>query len=320
MAKAAQKQRRDGIPETITTEGQEGSKVERGRYEQRQARAPRTDANRTRKGKNPPKGESKGRKAPSLNSELVEDMTALRMGKARLVSKNKNKPSKLKEVILHDKVNDDGDDDTKSSDGRNVPEITVRHYVHQTGGGISYCIYHSDLRSMFKTYLSPELDALVQDMLEDLHRYQERAKENPAKFKKRKRFVTGLREVSRALRLGKLKGVIVAPNMHSSESSGGLDERVVEIVDEASMGGGSSAPAKSKLDTDRQAVPVVFALSKNRLGKACGKPVRQCAVGLLSVEGAERKWKQITEMTEELRRKWLEERLLRPPTSITEVT
>ncbi|KAF4651397.1 SIS binding protein [Perkinsus olseni] len=300
MAKAAQKQRRDGIPETITTGGPEVSKVERGRYEQGQTRAPRTDANRTRNGKNPPKGESKGRKAPSLNSELVEDMTALRMGKARLVSKNKNKPSKLKEVILHDKVNDDGDDDTKSSDGRNVPEITVRHYVHQ--------------------YLSPELDALVQDMLEDLHRYQERAKENPAKFKKRKRFVTGLREVSRALRLGKLKGVIVAPNMHSSESSGGLDERVVEIVDEASMGGGSSAPAKNKLDTDRQAVPVVFALSKNRLGKACGKPVRQCAVGLLSVEGAERKWKQITEMTEDLRRKWLEERLLRPPISITEVT
>lgn len=55
-------------------------------------------------------------------------------------------------------------------------------------------------------FLSPELDVLVQDMLEDLHRYQERAKENPAKFKKRKRFVTGLREVSRALRLGKLKG------------------------------------------------------------------------------------------------------------------
>ncbi|KAF4691773.1 SIS binding protein [Perkinsus olseni] len=278
MAKAAQKQRRDGIPETTATGGQEVSKVERGRYEQGQARAPRTDANRTRNGKNPPKGESKGRKAPSLNSELVEDMTALRMGKARLVSKNKNKPSKLKEVILHDKVNDDGDDDTKGSEGRNVPEITVRHYVHQ--------------------YLSPELDALVQDVLEDLHRYQERAKENPAKFKKRKRFVTGLREVS----------------------SGGLDERVVEIVDEASMGGGSSAPAKSKLDTDRQAVPVVFALSKNRLGKACGKPVRQCAVGLLSVEGAERKWKQITEMTEELRRKWLEERLLRPTNSITEVT
>ncbi|KAF4689690.1 SIS binding protein [Perkinsus olseni] len=131
MAKAAQKQRRDGIPETTATGGQKISKVERGRYEQGQARAPRTDANRTRNGKNPPKGESKGRKAPSLNSELVEDMTALRMGKARLVSKNKNKPSKLKEVILRDKVNDDGDDDTKGSDGRNVPEITVRHYVHQ---------------------------------------------------------------------------------------------------------------------------------------------------------------------------------------------
>ncbi|EER12930.1 hypothetical protein Pmar_PMAR000666 [Perkinsus marinus ATCC 50983] len=109
--------------------------------------------------------------------------------------------------------------------------------------------------------------------------------------------------------------------MHSSASSGGLDDHVVEIVDEASLGGGSSSLAKNKLlDSDRPAVPVVFALSKNRLGKACGKPVRQCAVGLLSVEGAERKWKQIIEMTEMLRRKWLEERLTSASVDVVDTT
>ncbi|KAF4658234.1 SIS binding protein [Perkinsus chesapeaki] len=238
---------------------------------------------------------NRGPAPPQLKSELVEDMTALRMGKTRLVSKNKNKPSKLKEVIMHDQTNEE-------PEGNGVPEISVRHYVHQ--------------------YLSPELDSLVLSMLEDLCRYQERAKENPAKFKKRKRFVTGLREVERALRLGKLQGIIVAPNMHSSESSGGLDEHVVGVVEEASMGGGrSSATASSrnggnKISPDRPPVPVVFALSKNRLGKACGKPVRQCAVGLLSVEGAESKWKQVTKMAEELRSRWLEDRLAQPAEAV----
>lgn len=77
-----------------------------------------------------------GRKGPQLNSELVDDMTALRMGKTRLVSKNKNKPSKLKEVILHDKIIENDDDDgiaenSNEVNGSTLPEITVRHYVHQ---------------------------------------------------------------------------------------------------------------------------------------------------------------------------------------------
>ena len=73
--------------------------------------------------------------------------------------------------------------------------------------------------------------------------------------------VFGLREVMRGIRTGKVKVVVVAPNIDQARYKGSLDDRVRNIID----GARAQDPP----------VPVVYALTRRKLGKAIGKHVRQ---------------------------------------------
>lgn len=149
-------------------------------------------------------------------------------------------------------------------------DIEIRHYVHQV--------------------LSDELDEKVKTMLGELVRFQERAKErDPLKFAKQKRFCVGMREARRAVARNKCKCLILAPNLEVSTAEGGLDETVEDLIEAA-----------------REAeVPVVFALSRNRMGKALGKNIRLSIVAVLSAEGAHQQLKEVLKITDDLRRQWV---------------
>ncbi|CAM9934265.1 unnamed protein product, partial [Discosporangium mesarthrocarpum] len=99
----------------------------------------------------------------------------------------------------------------------------------------------------------------------------------PLKAKIRRRLVFGLHEVMRGVKAKKLKLLVVAPNIDAGGGEGGLDEKVRDIVSEARGAG----------------IPLVFGLSKRRLGKALGKSIKVSTVGVYNFDGAEDLWKQV---------------------------
>ena len=128
------------------------------------------------------------------------------------------------------------------------------------------------------------------------------------------RIVFGMREVHKYCRLGKLKCIIMAPNIEQMEAEGSLDDRIRTILSAASVGGTVQSDAGAcKID-------VVFALSRARFGKAVeganaalnaaaaqpgeprkggGKCVRISIAGVLDYSGADREYKQMLALAEE---------------------
>jgi len=162
----------------------------------------------------------------------------------------------------------------KEKKPQQASNLEVRHYVRQV--------------------LSDELDEKVKYMLGELAKFQERTKErDPQKFAKLKRFCVGMSEAARNVKRGKAKCLVLAPNLDRSEADGGLDDTVEDLMD---------------LCFEHE-VPVVFALSRNRMGKALGKNIRMSLVCVLSPEGVHQEFKQIIKLTEELRRQWVMRRM-----------
>lgn len=81
----------------------------------------------------------------------------------------------------------------------------------------------------------------------------------------------GIREVTKHLKLAKLKCVILAPNCEKIQTKGGLDDAINNII-KASM---------------EQNVPFLFALGRKGLGKAVNKLVPISVVGIFDYSGAE---------------------------------
>ena len=117
---------------------------------------------------------------------------------------------------------------------------------------------------------------LLQKIISDLARFQRRAKEeNPLKAAKAQRLIFGIREISRELECQKMPiAVIVACNIR--------DAPVIEEL--------------MNLEISCKTKGVHFLnnlLSRNQLGKAAGKTVRQTAIGIVSIEGANQTWKSL---------------------------
>lgn len=81
----------------------------------------------------------------------------------------------------------------------------------------------------------------------------------------------GIREVTKHLKLAKLKCVILAPNCEKIQTKGGLDDAINNII-------------KASMEQD---VPFLFALGRKGLGKAVNKLVPISVVGIFDYSGAE---------------------------------
>ena len=121
--------------------------------------------------------------------------------------------------------------------------------------------------------ITAELNDATQTCVAELKRFQDRLYfKDPIKAKMRRRLVFGLREVTKGVQLEKAKCVIVAPNIEETDQAGGLDDVIGTILEEATNNG----------------TPVVFALTRNRLGKIVGGArVRVSALAVLDYSGAE---------------------------------
>eukprot|EP01113_Clastostelium_recurvatum_P033127 TRINITY_DN4348_c0_g1_i5.p1 TRINITY_DN4348_c0_g1~~TRINITY_DN4348_c0_g1_i5.p1 ORF type:complete len:511 (-),score=41.80 TRINITY_DN4348_c0_g1_i5:4-1374(-) len=120
--------------------------------------------------------------------------------------------------------------------------------------------------------LSSELNDVAHNLLVEYVRLQNKmVVRNPLKAATNKRYYMGLREVTKAVNLGKLTCVIIAPNLDEVASEGGLDEAVQQLVTTCRA----------------MRIPFAFALNRRKLGKALGLNMRISVAGLASHSGVD---------------------------------
>ena len=78
--------------------------------------------------------------------------------------------------------------------------------------------------------VNKDIDSVCTALLQEIVRFQDRLyHKNPVKAKMRRRYVMGIREVTKHLKLKKLKCVILAPNCEKIQSKGKLNEEIMLI-------------------------------------------------------------------------------------------
>lgn len=148
-------------------------------------------------------------------------------------------------------------------------------------------IHSKRFREYCNQVLSKEIDECVTLLLQELVSFQERVyQKDPTRAKARRRLVMGLREVTKHMKLNKIKCVIISPNCEKIQSKGGLDEALYNVI----------AMARE------QEIPFVFALGRKALGRCVNKLVPVSVVGIFNYFGAESLFNKLVELTEEARK------------------
>jgi selenocysteine insertion sequence-binding protein 2 len=94
--------------------------------------------------------------------------------------------------------------------------------------------------------------------------------------------------VCKAIKAGKAVAVPLAPNIEQNEAEGGLNDSVQDII-----------TACSASD-----IPVVFALSRKKLGEVYGFRKRMSAIALLDVSSVQDIMAQVLQLAADGRRQW----------------
>lgn len=138
------------------------------------------------------------------------------------------------------------------------PDANVEAYVSQT--------------------ITDDMNRRVSLFLSKLISWQERTKKmDPMNAKRKKRLVCGMREAAKAVKLGKVKVLIVAPNVQP------LAKKVPDGGAEV-----PSYPVDSILqDCKEHDVPTIFALTRRKMGSLLGQRKNVSLFAVLSVDGAE---------------------------------
>ncbi|MEE6503122.1 hypothetical protein FKM82_004745 [Ascaphus truei] len=148
-------------------------------------------------------------------------------------------------------------------------------------------IHSKRFREYCNQVLSKEIDECVTLLLQELVSFQEKVyQKDPMKAKSKRRLVMGLREVTKHMKLNKIKCVIISPNCEKIQSKGGLDEALYNVI----------AMARE------QEIPFIFALGRKALGRCVNKLVPVSVVGIFSYSGAENLFNKLVSLTEEARK------------------
>jgi len=145
---------------------------------------------------------------------------------------------------------------------RNKPPVT---YVGMDAKQVRYA----------QQTITDELNAATTSMLVKLKGFQDRLyHQDKIKAKMRRRLLYGLREVAKSVDAKTSKAVVIAPNIEQIESEGGLDDKIKGIIKDAK---------------DNE-IPIVFALTKKRIGRAL-RMKEISVVSVLDYSGADEEFK-----------------------------
>ena len=116
---------------------------------------------------------------------------------------------------------------------------------------------------------SEDINETIKLLLNYLQEYQERSiLKDPIKAKQKLRFIVGLKQVTNSVKSGRAKLVLLSPD---TENCNVLDEKIVELM--------SSAV--------EQNIPIIYCLSRRKLGKAIKMTTKQTAIAIYDPSGAE---------------------------------
>ena len=100
-------------------------------------------------------------------------------------------------------------------DGIAGPESEIQSVVEASR------IHSRRFREYCDQVIDKQIDELAAFILSELNRfYQRQLQKNQIKAKSKRRFVLGIREVFKHLKLGKIKCVVVSPNLEKIQSKG----------------------------------------------------------------------------------------------------
>ncbi|UJR09403.1 hypothetical protein I4U23_013645 [Adineta vaga] len=160
-----------------------------------------------------------------------------------------------------------------------IPQSTIKQQIHDAG-----------FREYCSQLIDRQLDELCVQLLITLKRFQDRKKQqfqlNPERARRKRRFVHGIREVTKHLRLQRLKCILIAPDCQSIQSEGGLNEAIDQIISLCK----------------EQNIPYIFTLNRMKLGRCLNKIARVSTIGIFDYSGADQIYKQIIEITDENQR------------------
>jgi len=155
--------------------------------------------------------------------------------------------------------------------------LTDSHYFsdgNDASKGFQHC---SKIKTKTRAYarsqpITPHLEAAMTDVLHELRIL--RSSEVAADLDLPRRYCVGVREVARTLKDKQncpLKAVIVAPDVEEERvtTKGNLDERLNDLIREAKA----------------MKIPVIYGLSRTRIGQAIKKNVTISVLGVLNVRG-----------------------------------
>jgi len=146
-------------------------------------------------------------------------------------------------------------------------------------------IHSRKFRSYCTHLLSPELDSTVSLLMADLVRFQDKQHaKDPVKAKAKRRFVVGLREVAKFLKVKKINCIILAPDIERVETEGGLDDAVSKLI----------------ADSKGQEIKTVFGLNRRKLGKLCLKKVPISCIGIMNYQGSDDNYKNMLSLASNL--------------------
>lgn len=201
----------------------------------------------------------------------------------------KKKQTRLKKLIIRERqeklcrrelidwrvgnLDDNGqqDSDGELSEGQKLK--VVKQKIHNRRFR-DYCIH----------CLSAEIDNECSLLVKLVHDFQTRAyQKDQLRAKMKRRYVAGLRQVSKCMQAGVLQLVIMAPNCEVIKADEGLDSMITKIVAQC----------------EEKGILCVFAMDRRRLGRCVNAPVGISAIGILDYSGANIVYKRLKGLVEE---------------------
>ncbi|GAM17190.1 hypothetical protein SAMD00019534_003650 [Acytostelium subglobosum LB1] len=134
---------------------------------------------------------------------------------------------------------------------------------------------------------TPEIDEVAREFIKKIKLLQDNyAANNPgADMKRKRRYITGMREIQRAAECGTLACVIFAPNIEDVGCPGGLNESIQHTIRQC---------------RSNQAL-YTFALSRRIIGRLLNVQIKVSAFGVLLIDGADELYRRLKELTEAMR-------------------
>jgi len=211
--------------------------------------------------KKPKAQSSKGAKvSPQEANSQVVLLEALK--KVRSMPKDTEEPKK---VAQDDAV-------TQQAQHRTVPfGLTDRHYLSDSSDAGGSHVHRSLTPTQQREYVDRPISGELEDTLTEVLYKLRLLKDAEASVQASRRYCVGLREVLRASKeKGALKAVVVAPDLEQ-HGRGSLDEKLQQLLQTCRASG----------------TPVVFGLSRLRLGQAIKKSVTISVLGVLDTRGVQ---------------------------------